>query len=148
MTYSGNGLNFTEKEEELRLHAYQDIVGVWTIGYGHTKDVQPGQIISQEQAQQFLQEDIKSAESAVNDLVDVPLNQNEFDALVDFVFNVGEGNFENSTLLKLLNQKDYSKAAVEFARWSYASGKVVSDLLKRRIAEEEEFVDGLNEIQS
>lgn len=144
MTYSKDGLALTEKFEGFRLTAYQDVGGVWTIGYGHTKDVQPGQVISINQADQFLMDDIQYAEDTVNELVTVKLTQSEFDALVDFVFNVGEGNFKNSTMLKLLNSGQYLMAATEFAKWSHVSGKIVADLLNRRITEEKEFVSDID----
>ena len=140
MTYTGEKL--TESFEGCRLTAYQDVGGVWTIGYGHTKDVKEGDIISLYQAEQFLISDIGWAENVVNDLVTVPLNQDEFNALVDFVFNLGEGNFEKSTLVKLLNNSDYQGATDEFIKWDRAGGKVVVGLLRRRIAEKNEFIDG------
>lgn len=142
MQYSKSGLELTKRFEGVRLIAYQDSTGVWTNGYGHTNSVKEGDVISQTQAEQFLQEDIKSVETAVNDLVKVSLTQEEFDALVDFVFNLGVGNFERSTLLRLLNQGDYNGAAAEFEKWDKARGKVISGLLRRRIAEENEFIDG------
>ena len=137
MNYTGQLL--TEQFEGLRTTAYQDSAGVWTIGYGHTAGVTPGMTCTQGQAEAWLLEDIQWACSVVNSEVKVPLTQNEFNALVDFVFNVGSGNFAGSTLLRLLNQGLYAQAAEQFQLWDLAGGQVVAGLLRRRIAEENEF---------
>ena len=137
--YSKSGLAFTEGFEGLRLTAYQDQGGVWTIGYGHTLGVIPGKTITQLQAEMYLLQDIQSAVGVVNNLVTIDLTQNEFDALVDFVFNVGSGNFRTSTLLKKLNANDITGAALEFDKWDHDKGKVVAGLLRRRQNETEEF---------
>jgi lysozyme len=133
------GLMLTEQFEGCSLTAYQDVKGVWTIGYGHTAGVTPGMTCTQEQAAEWLQADIQWAATTVSNLVLVPLTQNEFNALVDFVFNVGSGNFSGSTMLVLLNQGDYAGAAAQFQRWDLAGGQVIQGLLNRRIAEENEF---------
>jgi lysozyme len=136
LTYSQNGLSLTERFEGLRLTAYQDQAGVWTIGYGHTgRDVTPGLTISAENAQRMLTQDLRAAAECVNRVTALPLTQNEFDALVDFVFNLGVGNFEGSTLLGDLNAGDLAAAAAQFERWSHAGGKRVAGLLRRRQAE-------------
>ncbi len=102
MKLSVNGMNHIKNWEGLRLKAYKCPAGVWTIGYGHTgPDVKPGGTITQAQADALLDKDTDDAESAVNTLVKVPLSQNQFDALVSFVFNTGIGSFKNSTLLRL-----------------------------------------------
>ena len=103
--------------EGCRLVAYQDSVGVWTIGYGHTAGVHAGMTITQEQAEASLLDDLKTAITAVESLVHTPLTVEEESALVDLVFNIGSGNFSHSTLLKLLNAGDYSSAALEFDKW-------------------------------
>lgn len=139
MKYSLSGLHLTEREEGVRLTAYRDQVGVLTIGYGHTHGVTEGMACSQEQAEKWLQEDIASAEAAVNTYVHVPLTQGEFDALTDFVFNLGSGSLLHSTLLTLLNKGDREGAAKEFEKWDHAGGKVVAGLLRRRQEEEKEF---------
>jgi lysozyme len=134
------GLDLTKKFEGLRLRAYQDSVGVWTIGYGHTgKDVMEGTVITEQQAIAMLISDISTAVAAVNRLVKVGLTQNQFDALVDFVFNLGVKAFQNSTLLLKLNKLDYPGAAEEFLKWDHAGGKVLSGLLARRQTEEAMF---------
>jgi lysozyme len=137
MDYTGAAL--TEQFEGCSLTAYPDVKGVWTIGYGHTGGVQPGQTCTQEQADEWLQIDIQGAVRAVQTLVKVPLTQDEFNALVDFVFNVGSGNFAASTMLARLNLGDYAGAAAQFERWDLAGGNVIQGLLNRRIAEENEF---------
>jgi len=140
MKYSSGGLHLTEQFEGCRLKAYQDSKGVWTIGYGHTQYVTPGLTCTQEQADTWLMEDIAWAETEVNRLVHVPLTQNEFDALVDFTFNCGAGNFAHSTLLVLLNHNDHVKAASEFQKWDRCGGVALPGLLKRRKAEAAMFL--------
>jgi lysozyme len=139
MLYSQSGLQMTEEFEGCSLTSYQDSGGVWTIGWGHTTGVAPGMTITQNQADDFLMEDIQTAVNAVNNLVEVPLSQNQFDALVDFCFNVGIANFANSTLRKLLNKSDYAGAAAQFDNWDYAGGVQSPGLLRRRQAETAEF---------
>lgn len=139
MEYSQNGLLLTEGFEALRTESYQDIKGIWTIGFGHTLNVIPGMTCTEEQANTWLAEDVHSAESCINVNVRVELTQNEFDALVDFAFNCGNSAFKQSTMLQLLNQGDYAGAANEFDKWDHASGKVVAGLLRRRQAETDLF---------
>jgi lysozyme len=140
LQYSAAGETVIESFEGYSNTAYKDVGGVWTIGYGHTQDVKPGDICTEEQAQTWLSQDIRWSVDEVKRVVSVPLTQNEFDALVDFVYNVGSGNFESSTMLKLLNSGDYASAAGEFAKWDMASGKQVAGLLNRRLAERDEFL--------
>lgn len=139
MNYSKSGLALTESFEGCRLSAYQDQVGVWTIGYGHTKYVRPFDKCTQEQAEKWLQEDVQEAVDMINQHVKVALTQGQFDALVDFVFNLGGVNFEHSTLFMMLNQGNFEGAADQFERWAYAGGQKVAGLLRRRQAEEAEF---------
>ncbi|AEU36187.1 lysozyme [Granulicella mallensis] len=141
MTYqfSPQGLSLTKQFEGLRLTAYQDVAGVWTIGYGHTGDVHPGQTITNEQADSLLLSDMAIAIACVNRLVKVPLTQGQFDALCDFTFNEGVGNFTTSTLLRVLNTGDYTAAAKQFSVWVYAGGKVQAGLERRRAAEQAMF---------
>ncbi|MBZ5681712.1 MAG: lysozyme [Acidobacteriia bacterium] len=143
LSYGKNGLSLTESFEGVRLTAYQDQVGVWTIGYGHTgPDVHAGLTITQDQADNLLKGDVAHAAGAVNRLVTVPLAQDEFDALVDFVFNVGVGNFTGSTLLRDLNASNFTDAAAQFERWDRAGGVEVAGLLRRRQAEAKLFQEG------
>ncbi len=141
MKYSKSGLALTENFESCALVAYKDVKGVWTIGWGHTGIlVVEGLTCTQAQADAWLLQDCASAEMAVNRLVRITLTQAEFDALVDFAFNCGIGAFAGSTLLKLLNVGDINGAANEFEKWDHASGKVVAGLLRRRLAEMQEFL--------
>jgi lysozyme len=142
LTYSPKGLVLTEQFEGCSLTAYQDQVCVWTIGYGHTgPDVKSGMIITSDQAQALLAQDVKSAAACVNKVVTVQLTQEEFDALVDFVFNLGARAFCSSTMLRELNAGDF---AAQFDLWDRAGGAVVAGLLRRRQAEADlfEFEDG------
>ncbi|MBV8666752.1 MAG: lysozyme [Burkholderiaceae bacterium] len=139
MQYSGTGLALTKIAEGCRLLAYQDGGGVWTNGYGNTHGVVPGSTITQEQAEADLLANIQNSVNDVNRLVTVPLTQGEFDALVDFDYNLGRGNLASSTLLKDLNAGNYAAAAEQFEAWDKCGGHVVAGLLRRRQAEEAEF---------
>jgi lysozyme len=143
MQYSKDGLNLTEQFEGVRLTSYPDPAtggDPWTIGYGHTgSDVHPNMTITQQQAEELLMKDVQKASQAVNSRVHTDITQDEFDALVDFVFNVGAGNFAGSTLLKKINEGDMEGAAHEFEKWDMAAGKHMAGLLKRRQAEENLF---------
>jgi len=136
---SQNGLDLIKGFEGLRLSAYQDSAGVWTIGYGHTGNVQPGDRITQAQADDLLQKDTAWAQQAVRDQVKVPLSQGQFDALTSFTFNLGAGALEKSTLLKKLNAGDYAGAQAEFGKWVHAGGEVLQGLVRRRAAEADLF---------
>jgi lysozyme len=139
--YSTAGLTMTERFEGLNLEAYQDPVGVWTIGYGHTgPDVVRGMEISREHADAILAADIRWAETVVNRAVKAPIKQNEFDAMVDFVFNLGAASFVTSTLLRLVNAGDFAGAAEQFLRWNKAGGEVLEGLTRRRAAERAMFL--------
>ena len=127
--------------EGCKLTAYQDSVGVWTIGYGHTKGVYEGMTITQEEAEQMLLTELEEYEGYVEKYVTVPLTQNQFDALVVWVYNLGPTNFRNSTLLKELNSGNYTAAGKEITRWNKAGGKVLAGLVKRREAEAKLFND-------
>lgn len=129
------GLSLIKNFESMRHEAYQCPMGVWTIGYGHTSGVQPGEVITTEKAETLLRQDVKFAEQAIVQLVTVPLTQNEFDALASFVFNIGGNKFRTSTLLKKLNSGDYRSAADELLQWSHGGGKTLPGLMRRRIAE-------------
>jgi lysozyme len=134
--YSSTGLMLTRSFEGLRLTAYQDSAGVWTIGYGHTgPEVHRGQCIREIEAEALLRADLTSAVRTVRKAVSVDLTQHEFDALVDFCFNVGRGSFLGSSLLRYVNQGGFDSAVVQFGLWVHAGGKVVSGLVRRRAAE-------------
>lgn len=126
------GLGLITTFEGVRLEAYQDSVGVWTIGIGHTKNVRAGQTITYDQAKQMLREDVQWVEECINDRVTVPLSQSQVNALGSFVFNLGCGAFAKSTLLRKLNAGDERGAAQEFHRWNKAGGVVLAGLTRRR----------------
>lgn len=133
MNISKNGIDFIKKEEGLVLNAYLCPANVWTIGYGHTNGVKKGDKITEEQAEDFLINDLLYSERIVNKMVKVKLNQNQYDALVSFVFNVGSGNFINSTLLKKLNAGANSdEICVELRRWIFSKGRKLPVLVARR----------------
>jgi lysozyme len=138
--YSVAGIALTKHFEGLKLEAYRDSTGTWTIGYGHTgPGVCAGLTINEDQASQFLIEDLQTAVDAVKRLVTVTMSQNQFDALVDFCFNAGRGNLARSTLLRMVNVGDFNGARGQFALWVYAGGEVESGLIARRKAEAEMF---------
>lgn len=142
MQTSANGLAFIRDHEGCELHAYPDPGSggePWTIGVGHTGGVKPGDTCTMQQAMQWLKEDVQEAEDAVNRLVKVELSQDQFDALVSLVFNIGGGNFAKSTLLKKINARNFEGAADEFPRWNRAAGRVMAGLTKRRHAEQSLF---------
>lgn len=139
---SQKGIDLIKGFEGIRLEAYKPVKTeeFWTIGYGHYgKDVSQGQKITRSEAENLLKDDVKKFVIGVNKLVDVPVNQNQFDALVSFAYNVGLGAFSKSTLLKKLNEKDYAGASKEFARWNKADGKVLTGLTRRREKERDLF---------
>ena len=141
MTYtiSDEGLDLIKHFEGCELTAYVCPAGVYTIGYGHTGDVTPGQTVTQQEADNLLREDIRKFEKAVDNYTRVPLNQSQFDALVSFTFNCGTGAFRDSTLLRLLNEYDYEGAAAQFGRWVNGSNGPLPGLVRRREAEEKLF---------
>lgn len=135
MKISDKGLLEIMQHEGVRFQAYPDPASggaPWTIGVGHTRGVLPGTTCTYDQAMAWLRQDVTWAENAVNSLVHVSLDQNQFDALVDFVFNVGVDQFEHSTLLRLLNEGDYDGAEEQFQYWVYAAGRVMPGLVTRR----------------
>lgn len=139
MKISHLGIELIKKFEGCKLTAYLCPAGILTIGYGHTKAVQKGQVITQSQAEELLKQDLKIYEDAVKRNIKVNISQSMFDALVSFTYNLGEGNLRSSTLLRLLNSKDYYGASQEFVRWNKAGGKVLAGLTKRRESERNLF---------
>jgi lysozyme len=131
------GVDLIKRWEGKENEAYKDIVGVWTIGYGHTAAAGPpfpfaGMHISDEEAEELLKKDLGKYEQAVEKAVKVPLTDNQFAALVSFTYNLGEGSLRSSTLLKKLNAGDYDAVPSELAKWNKAGGKVVQGLVNRR----------------
>jgi GH24 family phage-related lysozyme (muramidase) len=135
MKISEEGLSLIKKFEGCELKAYQDSVDVWTIGYGHTKGVEDGQEITQEEAEEMLASELDEYEGYINDLVECDLEQHQFDALVAWVYNLGPTNLRSSTLLKRLNSNDLEDVPNQIKRWNKAGGKVLNGLVRRREAE-------------
>lgn len=136
MDVSEKGINLIKKYEGCRLTAYKCPAGILTIGYGHTgSDVHVGMTITQEKADALLKIDLMIHCNNVEKLVKVPLTQNQFDALVSLEYNIGYGQFKNSTLLRLLNQGKYKEASEQFKVWRLGGGKVLPGLVKRRAEE-------------
>jgi lysozyme len=140
MNISQTGIKLIMRFEGCRLTAYKDPVGILTIGYGHTGDVRSGQTITQVQADDLLKQDVTKFATGVAVLIKVPVNQNQFDALVSFAYNCGLGALKTSTLLSLVNKKDFKGAADEFEKWIHAGGKVLKGLVSRRKAEKALFL--------
>ncbi|WP_019221201.1 lysozyme [Bartonella senegalensis] len=137
---SKEGLALIKQWEGLRLNAYQDSVGVWTIGYGHTNSagkpfVRKGMAITEKQAEELLCQDLQQFENAVEQAVTVSLTDEQFAALVSFCYNVGTTAFCNSTLLKKLNNGNYAAVPTELQKWTKAGGKRLQGLVNRRAAE-------------
>jgi len=127
--------------EGIRLEAYLPTPNdVWTIGYGHTKTAKPGMRITLAGAEALLKHDLAWVEAALKKYVKVPLTQNQYDALASFVYNLGETNFKNSTLLKMLNKGDYQGAADQLPRWDKQKGKTLKGLTIRRNHERDLFL--------
>lgn len=139
LSTSAPGVELIKQFEGLRLQSYQDSVGVWTIGYGHTRTAGPSQRINADEAHRLLIQDVIDHEAHIKRLVKVPLKQGEFDALSSWVFNLGGGSLASSTLLRKLNAGDYAGAANEIPRWNKAGGKVLAGLVRRRAAERKMF---------
>jgi len=135
MNISQEGLGLIKKFEGCELNSYKCAAGVWTIGYGSTHGIEEGMSISKSRAEELLLEDISEFEDHVMNNVKVSLNQNQFDAMVSWTFNLGAGNLKSSTLLKVLNGNDYEDVPEQIKRWNKAGGKVLEGLIRRREAE-------------
>ena len=147
MKLSAQGAELIKHFESCYLTAYQDEVGVWTIGWGHTGlthndgTVHRGRTITRDQAEELFRHDMAVFEETVNRLVaeKVALSQGQFDAMVSFAFNLGEGNLSKSTLLRKLNAGEYFGALEEFPKWCHAAGKTERGLVRRRLSEQRLF---------
>jgi lysozyme len=151
MQISARGLKLIADFEGLRLKAYPD-PGTgnepWTIGYGTTvypdgRKVKKGDVITQVQALDYLKQDVKKFATSVTQVVTVPLNQNRFDALVSFTYNLGASALARSSLLRKLNAREYEAAAAEFDKWVYAGGRILPGLVTRRKVERSLFSEPL-----
>ena len=135
MNISEEGLCLIKKFEGCEMRAYLDAVNVPTIAYGRTKNVKLGDTCTKKQAEKWLLEEIKEYENYVEDAVKVPLNQNQFDALVSWTYNLGPTNLNSSTLLKKINAGEHEDVPEQIKRWNKAGGKVLPGLERRRLAE-------------
>ena len=143
MKTSQQGIDFIKRHEALRLHAYKDAVGVWTIGYGHTLTAKEGMVITEAEAERLLKHDLRVAENEINRHL-LPLKQHQFDSLTSFVFNIGIGAFRKSTLLKRLKvDVNHPDIAKQFNRWIYGGGKILKGLVKRRKEEANLYTSGI-----
>lgn len=140
MKTGNKGIELIKHFEGCELEAYKCPAGVWTIGYGHIKGVKEGMKITEMQAEEMLKSELHEYEGYINDYVTVPLNQNQFDAMVSWVYNLGGGNLRASTLLKVLNAGEYDGVPAQMLRWNKAGGKVLEGLTRRRQAEADLFV--------
>lgn len=136
---SADAVSLIAHFEGCRLKAYLCPAGVWTIGYGHTHGVKRGQTCTLQQASDWLAADIAPIDAVITHLVTAKLKQHQRDALACLIFNIGSGNFENSTLLRKLNASDYDGAAAQFGRWIHAGDRVLPGLISRRAAERSLF---------
>jgi lysozyme len=139
-----NTLDFIKMQEGLKLKAYKEDDGIWTIGYGTTringKAVVSGMTITKEQAEDLVEKDARDAVDTIERLVKTELSDNQMAALTSFVYNIGSTKFITSTMLDLLNAKDFVGASKQFDRWIYIKGKISRGLVKRRKAEKELFL--------
>lgn len=143
MKLSQRGIDLIKQFEGYSSKAYPDPATggtPWTIGYGTTKGVKPGMVITAEQAEKMLREDVAKFESGVSSLITAPTTHGQFDAMVSLAYNIGLGNFGKSTLLKKHNARCYTCAADQFRVWNRANGKVMNGLTKRRAAEREVYM--------
>ena len=139
MKTSEEGKTLIKKFEGCKLEAYLDAVDVPTIAYGRTKDVKIGDICTQQQAEDWLEEELVEYEGYVNEAVKVELTQPQFDSLVSWTYNLGPSNLNRSSMLRVLNASDYDNVPAQLKRWNKAGGKVLDGLVRRREAEAEMF---------
>lgn len=142
---SEKGKEFIRSWEGCRLTAYDDGVGVWTIGYGHTRGVKPGDVITQEQANEWFNLEVDSFANRVAALITVDVEPHQMDALVSLAYNIGVGALSKSTLLRMLNVGDVTGAGQQFDVWNKGGGQVMPGLVRRRAAERKMFEYGVYE---
>ena len=135
MNISKEGIALIKKFEGCELEAYKCAAGVWTIGYGHTKDVKEGEVITKEEAESMLVHELQEYCNDVDIAVKVDLKQNEFDALVSWTYNLGPTNLNSSTMLRVLNESKHDDVPTQIKRWNKAGGEVLKGLIRRRNAE-------------
>ena len=139
MKTSEEGISLIKKFEGCKLEAYLDAVDVPTIAYGRTKDVKIGDICTQQQAEDWLEEELVEYEGYVNEAVKVELTQPQFDSIVSWTYNLGPSNLNRSSMLRVLNASDYDNVPEQIMRWNKAGGRVLAGLVRRREAEAEMF---------
>ena len=147
MKTSARGIALIEQFEGCKLKAYKCPAGIWTIGIGHTLNVHEGDVITQKKAENLLAIDLAATEISVERNVKGKIAQEMFDALVSLTFNIGIGHFVSSTVLRELNSCDYAAAADGFTLWNKGGGKVLPGLVKRRSAERQLFLEGVNKLK-
>jgi len=135
MKISQEGISLIKKFEGCEYNAYKCAADVLTIGYGHTKDVKEGDLVTQQEAENLLTKDLEEFEGYVLDAVEMPMSQHQFDAMVSWTFNLGPNNLKSSSMLKVLNKGDYEDVPAQIKRWNKAGGKVLEGLTRRREAE-------------
>ena len=141
MKISQKGIDLIREFEGCKLRAYLCPAGVWTIGIGHTKGVKKGMVITQQQAEAFIKDDIKPIETLLNSM-GINYTQNQFDALASFIFNLGQGNFESSTMYKyIVAKKSDIEITDQMVKWHNAGGKPLLGLKKRRCEEANMFLE-------
>ena len=142
MRISTVGVDLIKEFEGCKLEAYQCSADVWTIGYGHTRDVEEGDKITQKVADYFLEYDVAMVETHCKRLITVPLKQHQWDAIVSWCYNLGCGNLRASTLLKKINASEIDKVSEQIVRWDKVNGQSLAGLTRRRLAEAALFDSG------
>ncbi|AGR61946.1 TPA: lysozyme [Salmonella bongori] len=145
MLISNHGKNLIREFEGLKLNAYQDSGGIWTIGYGYTgmingKKIDTDTVFTKEMAEFYLNTEVEKISKLITNLLKVKLNQYQFDAIGSLVYNIGLGNFSKSRLLRYINNSEFSFAADEFIRWNKCKGRILHGLTFRRMKEKELFI--------
>ena len=135
MKISQEGISLIKKFEGCEYNAYKCAADVLTIGYGHTKDVKEGDLVTQQEAENLLTKDLEEFEGYVLDAVEMPMIQHQFDAMVSWTFNLGPNNLKSSSMLTVLNKGDSEDVPAQIKRWNKAGGKVLEGLTRRREAE-------------
>lgn len=135
MVISDEGIALVKKFEGCELEAYKCAAGVWTIGYGSTRGVNQGDVWTQEKADIMLIDELQEYGEHVSNMVNVPLNQSQYDALTSWCFNLGPTNLSSSSLLRVLNEEKYEEVPHQIKRWNKANGQVNDGLIRRREAE-------------
>lgn len=145
MIHSQKATNLVSEFEGFSSVAYQDGNGIWTIGFGHTANVKGADVTTRDAALVWLSNDLDTADNCINRYVKVPLNQNQFDALCSFVFNIGCGNFSKSTCFRNLEASQYAAAGAAMLMWNKIAGQVSPGLDRRRKAEQALFSEAVDE---